>query len=279
MDTRRDGRRSMDMNRLVNEHDFIANDIDLGTSTMWWASAAGVPPAFFGRKDILHETEESTSHRRGGKSTTTRDLYVLFPDYSQTIITIHFDPANPADATFEQKHEAPPAKLRPDQLEESHERYGRRLHDTVSSKKDTVVGDGTPAGLVVELLKPLKDALLPIGTRAYGALVYSNQGNSLTSQFDEIRPGDIVTFRNAKFQGKHGPMHAKYTADLGRGEGHVSIVAEWDGAKKKVRAWEQGRESRKVKVESFKLEDLRSGEVKIWRVMGRNWVGWEGQNS
>ena len=142
-----------------------------------------------------------------------------------------------------------------------------------------MVGDGTPSGLIVELLKPLKDALLPIGTRAYGALVYSNQGNSIVNQHDEIRPGDIVTFRNAKFQGKHGPMHAKYTAELGKGEGHVAIVAEWDGAKKKVRAWEQGRESKKVRMESFKLEDLRSGEVKIWRVMGRAWVGWEGQNS
>ena len=26
------------------------------------------------------------------------------------------------------------------------------------------------------------------------------------------------------------------------------------------------------------VDDLRSGEVKIWRVMPRSWVGWEGQN-
>jgi hypothetical protein len=57
------------------------------------------------------------------------------------------------------------------------------------------------------------------------------------------------------------------------------VVAEWDGPKKKVRAWEQGRESKKVKLESFKLDDLRSGEVKIWRVMPRSWVGWEGENA
>lgn len=280
MDVRRgDGRRSMDMNRMAMEHDFIANEIDLGESTTWWAQKNGVPPVFYGRKDILHEAEESTTTKRGGKSITTKDLYVLFPDYSQTIITVQFDTNNPSEASFEQKHEAPPAKLRPDQLEESHERYGRRLHEAVVAKKESVVGDGTPAGLIVELLKPLKDALLPIGTRAYGALVYSNQGNSLVGQYDEIRPGDVITFRNTKFMGKHGPMHAKYTAELGKGEGHVAIVAEWDGAKKKVRAWEQGRESKKVKMESFKLEDLRSGEVKIWRVMGRAWVGWEGQNS
>jgi len=76
---------------------------------------------------------------------------------------------------------------------------------------------------------------------------------------DEIRPGDIISIRNAKFQGKHGPMHAKYSMEVGKPD-HVAIVAEWDGVKKKVRAWEQGRESKKVKQESFRLDDLRSGE-------------------
>ncbi|OBT52871.1 hypothetical protein VE04_07224 [Pseudogymnoascus sp. 24MN13] len=272
-------RRSTDLNRMSMDHGFIANDVDLGEGSLWWTNPSGVPPAFHGRKDLLHESEESTVSKRGGKSVTTKDLYVLFPDYSQTVVTVQFDPQNPSDAIFEQRHEQPPSRLRQDQLEEAHERFGSRIHDAVVAKKEVVVADGTPAGLVVELLKPFKDALLPIGARAYGALVYSNLGNSLTSQFDEIRPGDIITLRNAKFQGKHGPMHAKYTAEVGRGEGHVGVVAEWDGPKKKVRAWEQGRESKKVKLESFKLDDLRSGEVKIWRVMPRSWVGWEGENS
>jgi hypothetical protein len=109
--------------------------------------------------------------------------------------------------------------------------------------------------------------------------VYGNLANASTTQNDEIRPGDIITFRNAKFQGKHGAMHAKYSMEVGGGGiGHVGIVAEWDGTKKKVRAWEQGREKKKVGLESFKLDDLRSGEVKIWRVMERSWVGWEGTN-
>jgi hypothetical protein len=108
-------------------------------------------------------------------------------------------------------------------------------------------------------------------------VVYGNLANASTQQNDEIRPGDIITLRNTKFQGKHGPMHAKYSMEVGKPD-HVGVVAEWDGTKKKVRAWEQGRESKKVKLESFKLDDLRSGEVKIWRVMPRTWVGWSGTN-
>lgn len=68
-------------------------------------------------------------------------------------------------------------------------------------------------------------------------------------------------------------MHAKYSAEVGKPD-HVGVVVEWDGSKKKVRVWEQGREGRKVKVEGFRMGDLRSGEVRVWRVMGRGWVGW-----
>jgi len=120
----------------------------------------------------------------------------------------------------------------------------------------------------------LKNALAPVGTRAFGAPVYANLANASVQQYDEIRPGDIVSFRNAKFQGKHGGMmHQKYTTEAGKPD-HVGIVIEWDGTKKKIRAIEQGRESKKAKVESFRLGDLRSGEVRVWRVVGREWVGW-----
>ncbi|KAJ4423690.1 assembly of actin patch protein [Gnomoniopsis sp. IMI 355080] len=270
----RPSRRSMDMlNRPSMDTSHVANDIDLAPQSGWWMQPNGLPPQLQGRKDLFTESEEST--QPGQK--TTRDIYVLYQDYSQTVITVHFNPQDANDVHLEQRHEGPPRSLRQDQLEESYERFGRPISEAVNKIKETVVGDGTPQGLVLELLKPFKDALLPVGTRAYGALVYSNLANASTTQTDQIRPGDIISIRNAKFQGKHGPMHAKYSAEVGKPD-HVGVVAEWDGTKKKVRAWEQGRESKKVKMESFKLDDLRSGEVKIWRVMPRSWVGWEGQN-
>lgn len=265
------------LNRPSMESGFVANDIDLAPQSGWWLQPNGLPPQLQGRKDLFFESDESQSTQRGSKTTVTRDIYILFQDYSQTVITARFDPQDAKDVHLEQRHEGPPRSLRQDQLEESYERFGRPLSTAVAGKKDTVVGDGTPQSLVLELLKPYKDALLPVGTRAYGALVYSNLANASTTQTDQIRPGDIISIRNAKFQGKHGPMHAKYSVEVGKPD-HVGVVAEWDGTKKKVRAWEQGRESKKVKQESFKLDDLRSGEVKIWRVMPRSWVGWEGQN-
>ncbi|KAH8900068.1 hypothetical protein GQ53DRAFT_634158 [Thozetella sp. PMI_491] len=281
LDVQRQGqvRRSVDASRPSIESGFVANDLDLARQSGWWLQPNGLPPQLQGRKDIFFESEESTAAnpQRPGRMTVARDVYILYQDYSQTVITVHFDPQDASDVRLEQRHEAPPRQPRQDQLEQSYERFGRAIGEAALSKKDSVVGDGTPQGFVYELLQPFKDALLPVGTRAYGALIYGNMANASTSQNDEIRPGDIISIRNAKFQGKHGAMHAKYSIEVGKPD-HVGVVAEWDGTKKKVRAWEQGRESKKVKMESFKLDDLRSGEVKIWRVMPRSWIGWEGNN-
>lgn len=267
-------RRSMDVSRPSVDQGCIAQDVDLAESTLWWTQPNTPPPAFQNRKDLLYEVEESSSTKRGGKTTVSKDVYVLFLDYSQTVVTVQFDVKNPADATLEQRQEPPPLQPRQDQLEEAHIQLGTRISEAINSIQNTTVADGTPFGLVQHLLSPLPDALLPVGTRAYGALVYSNLANASVSQNDEIRAGDIVSFRNARFQGHRGTMHQKYSTEVGKPD-HVGVVVDWDGTKKKIRAWEQGRESKKVKMESFKLGDLRSGECKVWRVMSRNWVGWE----
>ena len=255
----------------------MAADVDLAAGSLWWTIPNAPPPIFQNRRDILFETEDVSIPKRGGKQAVTRTVYVIFMDYSQSTITAQYESHNPASASLEQSHEPPPRSLRQDQLEDAHSRFGAQIAKAVEAKKESVVRDGTPHALPLDLISSIPDALLPVGIRAYGALVYTNLANASVQQFDEIRPGDIVTFRNAKFQGHKGTMHSKYSTDVGKPD-HVAVVLDWDGTKKKVRAWEQGRESKKVKPESFKFGDMRSGEVKVWRVMARSWVGWEGQN-
>lgn len=266
-------RRSTDASRPSGEQGFIAGDVDLGHNSQWWARPDTPPPVFQNRRDLIFEIEETSTTRRGGKQAVTKMVYILFMDYSQTIITAQFEAKDPVSASLEQRHEPPPQSMRQDQLENAHTRFGSRIAEAANARKETTVGDGTPHALVLDLLSALSEALPPVGVRAYGANVYANLANASVRQFDEIRPGDIVTFRNAKFQGHRGPMHSKYSIEVGKPD-HVGVVIDWDGTKKKVRAWEQGRESKRIKPESFKFGDLRSGEVKVWRVMARNWVGW-----
>lgn len=267
-------RRSIDHHRPSMDSGFIAGDIDLAVQSGWWKQSNQVPPVLQGRKDIYFECDESTTTNQGEQTLITRETFILFQDYSQTILTARYDPYDPTTVELEQRHEGPPKTMRQDQMEEAYDTFGRKISAAAIAKKDQVVGDGSAPSFVLEMIRPLEDALWPISTRSYGALVYSNMANASTQQHDAIRPGDIITIRNAKFQGKHGPMHAKYSAEVGKPD-HVGIVAEWDGTKKKVRAWEQGRDGKKVKQESYKLDDLRSGEVRIWRVVSRGWVGWQ----
>ncbi|KAG0640619.1 hypothetical protein HOY80DRAFT_1041379 [Tuber brumale] len=266
------GRRSMEQGRPVAE--FVARAVDLGERSQWWMAPNTPPPIFQNRsKELYFEVEESTSTRRGGRTTVTKDVYVLFHDYSQTVVTARYDRDDPANASLEQRHEPPPPNPRQDQLEEFQTKYGANIYNGAKSRENTVVGDGEPHTLIYELFKLVPNALSPAGHRSYGALVYANLANANTILNDEIRAGDILSFRNAKFQGHKGGLHQKYSMDVGKPD-HVAIVVDWDGTKKKVRAYDQGRESRKVKIDSFKIGDLRSGEVKVWRVVGRDWVGW-----
>ena len=271
-------RRSMDHSR-GNEQGFIASDLDLGKNSLWWTQDKLPPPSMQGRPDILYEMETTSSTKRGGRTTISKDVYVLYMDYSQTTINANYDASDPAHATLEQNHERPPPAPRRDQLENASAQYGTQIARVATGLLGTTIGDGSARGFVLDLLKPHTTALFPVGTRSYGALVYANLGNASTQQFDEIRPGDIVTFRNAKFSGHKGGLHQKYSVDVGKPE-HVAAVIDWDGTKKKIRAWEQGRDLEKgkrpkVKEESFKMGDLRSGEVMVWRVMPRTWVGWD----
>lgn len=269
-------RRSVDISRPSGEQGFIAGDIDVDQNSQWWAQPRVPPPVLQNRRDVIYEIEDVVT-TQGNKKVITKSVYVLYMDYSQTVVTAQFEVRDNSNVSFEQRHEPPPARLRQDQLENAHTRMGSRIAENAASKKETVVGDGTPHALVLGLMASLPDALFPVGVRAYGALVYANLANASVQQFDEIRSGDIVTFRSAKFQGHRGPMHTKYSIEVGKPD-HVGVVVDWDGTKKKVRAWEQGRESKKVKMESFKLGDMRSGEVKVWRVMARQWVGWDARS-
>lgn len=264
----------MDVTRPPLDQGFIAMDVDLAENTLWWTQPNTPPPALQNRKDILVEVEESSSPNPGGKTTASKDVFVLYMDYSQSVINVQYDVKNPSDASLEQRQEGPPIQPRQDQLENAHLQFGARISSAVNDIQNTTVADGTPFGLVQHLLGPLPDALRPVGTRAYGALVYANLANASVQQNDEIRAGDIVSLRNARFHGHRGTMHQKYSAEVGKPD-HVAIVVDWDGTKKKIRAWEQGRESKKVKMESLRLNDMRSGECKVWRVMPRGWVGWE----
>ena len=122
----------MDQGRPNADNGQIATDINLSQETQWWTADQPLPPALQSRRgvDILSESEESKTSKRGGRTTISKDIYVLYIDYSQTIITARYDTQEPENVFLEQRHEAPPPKLRQDQLETYWQRFGARIADT-----------------------------------------------------------------------------------------------------------------------------------------------------
>jgi len=247
-------------------------DEPLHDGRQWWTDSVPLPSTYQNRTDLIFEVEDSQSTRRGGHTTLSREIYILFSDYSQTIVTAVYDRDDPSQVTLSQRHVGPPPPPSKNDLEMRYQQVGAQIINLATSKMGTSVGDGSALAFIRELFSKLDNCLPSAGPRSHGATIYSNFGNSSTSQFDEIRPGDIVAFRNAVFQA-HGGLRGKITTEVGKPD-HVAVVQEWNGSKKKLKVLEQGRESKKVSHTSYKIGDLKSGEVHVFRPMPRSWVDW-----
>ncbi|KAF5097137.1 hypothetical protein DV451_003950 [Geotrichum candidum] len=240
--------------------------------TEWWFTDGGVPRSVAERKDIVYEIDESQHIQRGGKVFLVRDIYILFADYSQNIITVEFSKQSDHVA-FQQRIENAPASLRQEQLVNASQTFGAK----VSKKALEYVGQSLPRGEFLSTLLENLDGITPvIPYHSYGALLYKNISNTNVRQYEEILPGDIAVFSNAFFQGHKGSLHQKYTQEVTGVI--VGVVHEYDGVKRKIKVYEQSPKEDhglyKVKSENYRLGDLKNGEVKVFRLVGREFVSW-----
>lgn len=171
--------------------------------------------------------------------------------------------------------------------------------------KRALVGDGSYAGFVRAVLAQVSGATYPSAggddDSEWGYVVYAQTGTAVQRRVSDILPGDVVAFWDAKLKGHKG-LHA-YTQTVGtagageggRGGPLVGIVSEFDGKKSKVRVWQANqhvgqqvsqtlsvfrrlarvkngaltpRATQTVENVSYRLDDLKSGQVKVsWGVL------------
>ncbi|KIJ45681.1 hypothetical protein M422DRAFT_250988 [Sphaerobolus stellatus SS14] len=129
--------------------------------------------------------------------------------------------------------------------------------------KKNVVGDGTSQGFVDAAL-----AQVPQASRAsHGHLIYSQTGNTVTKRMSNILPGDIIELTEAKLKGHKGLQSYHQSAGTAR-EPLVAVVSEFDTKKSKVKVFQANQHvgSQTVEMVSYRLDDLKSGTAKIFRV-------------
>jgi len=135
--------------------------------------------------------------------------------------------------------------------------------------KKSLIGDGTYAGFVKAVLAEVPNAVqASIDAGEYGYLVYSQSGGVVQKRASEIMPGDIVEVHEAKFKGHKGLQ--TYQRSVGdSGELLIGIVAEFETKKSKMKVFQANQHvgQQTVELVSYRLEDLKSGTFKVYRVL------------
>ncbi|KAL7414830.1 hypothetical protein BDY24DRAFT_384729 [Mrakia frigida] len=100
-------------------------------------------------------------------------------------------------------------------------------------------------------------------TTSFGHLIFHQSSQDLLARRDDIRPGDVITLSSASFKGKKGLQ--SYAMEVGQG---VAIVLEFEVKKSKIRVVQAaGKANHYPTLESvsYRLEDLKAGDVRVFR--------------
>ncbi|BEI80594.1 hypothetical protein CcaverHIS002_0111230 [Cutaneotrichosporon cavernicola] len=123
-------------------------------------------------------------------------------------------------------------------------------------------GDGSPAGF---LRVVFDQAHLPVPSSGHwGMPVYEQQAQTIMKRLDDPRPGDVAALYDARFKGQKGLKG--YTQHVGSVEDAlVGVIGEYETkGKHKIRVLHVERGS--PDEVSYRLDDLKSGRVVIYRV-------------
>ncbi|KAH3674854.1 hypothetical protein WICMUC_003057 [Wickerhamomyces mucosus] len=240
-------------------------------SSGWWLSDNQLPHQLQLKvgKELIYEMDKTIVDRRGGKKLVLKDYYILHQDNSQTILNISFAPDDP-EKTIEIKQDVIKSPKVPlDKLDQFSDRFGTQVFQ-ISSK---LVNVHLKEPLVPYVLSQIKNILPPVGLRSYGVVIYTNSNNTEVHQDANFRAGDIIAINRAKFHG-HNKLRQKIVYDVGNtGSPFAAIITEFDDEKKKFRVIEQDSNG-KIRHSSYKPSDMKSGKIKVFRVVGREFVGW-----
>ena len=153
--------------------------------------------------------------------------------------------------------------------------------------KRSLVGDGSYAGFVRAAIAQVPNAQRESGDgEDWGYLIYAQTAGSVQRRVAEIMPGDVIAFWDAKLKGHKGLQ--TYSQSVGAGDSGplLGVVSEVEGKKSKVRVWQANqhvgqqvsllrrwgrrknnalmqRATQTVENVSYRLEDLKSGHVKV----------------
>ncbi|KAH3899108.1 Bbc1p SCDLUD_004534 [Saccharomycodes ludwigii] len=250
---------------------------DPSDNSQWWMRGELPETCIKGSKfKHIYEVQDIKVKKRLGEIWRLRDYYILFEDFSQLQLSFVFTGDSSKRPLFTQKFI--PYQNDLSKLEELGKTSNIQIFQKTVGLLNQPISEGT---MVTKVLSSLLNdfALIPtIGKRTFGICVFRYSPESAANNhFNEqdlsrVKPGDIIVLRKAKFQHKR-LVHSSSTKEVGENNTLFSaIVTEYDFSKNKFRVIED--KGGKVVQNSYKLADMKSGKLRVFRAVPRSFVGW-----
>lgn len=235
----------------------------------WWLEGK-LPLMLALRRDLRFEVASHVVSKRGNRSITHRDYYILFQDYTQLIIELVHDTQDPESSVqiIDCYPKPAPTASKPQLIE-----YHRQFGPAVASKATSLVGGKVSDGVVKNALQVLAPNLYlkPIGAASFGVVIYENIKHEVIHKSEEIRAGDVLWIADAKFSGHH--LMGSKSVEIGKHEPYTSVITEFDAKKEKFKVVELDVHG-KVKAASYKVGDMKHGTIRVFRIANRSHVDW-----
>ncbi|RLV92660.1 Myosin tail region-interacting protein [Spathaspora sp. JA1] len=254
----------------------IENEIaNIKSSSNWWIRG-DLPDCLSSRigSELIFEIDSNTIEKRGQRTTDYKDYYILFYDLSQLVFELEFERQDPRSTIRLVNYFVKPIPIvRKDLLD----RYHKQLGTAIVSRASQFLGSKIQDDLVSQVFDDINanKHFIPImGNKSYGVTIYKNFNNANVSKIEDIKSGDILWVKNGKFNTHKGIIGGK-SISLGEGQDNIytAIIYEYDPKKEKFKVFEKDG-SGQVKKESYKIGDFKSGRIRVFRPVGRDYVDW-----
>ncbi|QLQ81120.1 hypothetical protein HG537_0E04750 [Torulaspora globosa] len=245
------------------------SSVEFDPTDLWWLHKTAPNKLFSPKSNYLMEVDDHLIKKRLSQNIMVRDFYFLFEDYSQLHLSLTYDIDNPQD-TVQSTQRFVALKHNFELLSTFSEKYGSYIMQSASE----MIQSQNPDFIDSILSHLSKDIIMPIESRTYGvALLSYKAGQALDLEaLRSIRAGDILVIRKGKFE-THRKLGPKEVIKVGMESlPHTAVVTEYDHTKNKLRVIEQ--KDGKITQTGYRLEHMKTGKLKIFRVIGRDYVGW-----
>ncbi|EDO17265.1 hypothetical protein Kpol_538p25 [Vanderwaltozyma polyspora DSM 70294] len=248
----------------------LGSKMKFDSNDLWWINKEVPPSVIKSTKKFILEIEEREVEKRLGIIHIERDFYFLFDDFSQLIISVGFDKTNARDTVIF-KEKSIPAKVNNELLEYYSEEIGEKIWE-----RSQLLLNSFDSNFVKSLISSFKDHIVtPVGGNTFGICLVSYKAGTKLPLVDlgKIRPGDIVVVRSGVHTSTSSKKRSAGTKKTENGETRYAVAYEYNFYHNELAVIESNKSGRIVQT-TYKLDTFKAGFCKVYRVVGRDYIGW-----